>query len=510
MKTTVWITGDQLRPDISALHGCDPDETVILMVESVERSRQIPYHKQKLTLIWSAMRRFADELREQGWTVDYHAVLDDFAAGLRNHLETHTPGQIRLMEGAEYGVADRLAELIRSVTSTPPDISITPNSMFLSDKETFAEWAASRKTLVMEHFYRDLRRKYDLLMEDGKPAGGQWNYDKSNRKPPPQDHSFPVEPEFPPDAITRDVMDTVDKLFPDHFGNVDGFNLPVTRDDADRALRIFLDERLDLFGPLQDAMVAGQPMMYHSQLSPLLNIGLLDPLTVCREAEKRYRDGSARLESVEGFIRQVLGWREFVYQVYHHAMPGYTERNQLNADLPLPSFYWDAETDMRCVHIAVRDLIERGINHHIQRLMVTGNFALLAGIDPHQVNEWYWLAYTDAYQWVVSPNVLGMALYADGGLVATKPYAASANYINRMSDYCSHCQYDPKQITGEQACPFNALYWDFLNQHRDTFAANHRMGLMLKNLDRKSQAELDTITSHAGGIRERIRTGKRL
>jgi deoxyribodipyrimidine photolyase-related protein len=382
--------------------------------------------------------------------------------------------------------------------------------MFLSDRADFARWAKDKTTLLLESFYRRMRRQTELLMAGGEPEGGEWNYDKQNRERPPVGHQFPEVPRYQPDEITRQVMAQMEREFPGNFGELEPFWLPVTRADATAFFEDFLDNRLDLFGPYEDAIVTGEPAMYHSLLSSLLNIGLLEPLELCRRAEERYHEGRARLNSVEGFIRQIIGWREFVYQVYHHHMPGYLETNYFEADLPLPDFYWTGETDMFCIADAVKTLQQYGVNHHIQRLMVTGNFALIAGLEPEAVNEWYWLAYTDAYEWVVSPNVLGLALYADGGLLATKPYAASANYINKMSDCCRQCTYSHRQTVGEQACPFNALYWAFLARNHDRLKQNSRMNLVMANLDRRDPADMEQIRSRAEKIRNRLRRGERV
>jgi deoxyribodipyrimidine photolyase-related protein len=359
----------------------------------------------------------------------------------------------------------------------------------------------------MESFYRKMRRKTGLLMDGEQPEGGQWNYDRLNRQRPPADQSFPSIPRFEPDRITRDVLAVVKRQYPHHFGELDPFRMPVTRQQAERFFEDFLEYRLDLFGPFEDAIIVGQPALYHSLISPLLNVGLLEPLDVCRRAQARYYDGAARLNSVEGFIRQVIGWREFMYQVYQLKMPGYAAANYFEADLPLPDFFWTGDTNMYCVADAVNNLRRYGINHHIQRLMITGNFALLAGIDPQAVNEWYWLAYTDAYEWVVTPNVLGLALYADGGLFATKPYAASANYINKMSDCCKRCAYDPRQTVGDMACPFNALYWDFLARNEPGLSGNPRMNLMFSLLHQRDPAELDSVRAQAATLRARLRRG---
>jgi deoxyribodipyrimidine photolyase-related protein len=502
---TVWILGDQLNPGISSLAELTPDNCIVLFIESLHAARRRPYHKQKLVFIWSAMRHFAADLRALGYVVDYQAWQPNADAGLAEHIHRYKPSVIRLMDTAEHGRAQRLARLVEEHGAVA---EVTPNNQFLSDREWFLGWAGDRQTLRMESFYREMRRRTDLLMTGGAPVGGDWNYDQHNRETPPPNHNFPSIPHYPPDRTTREVIAFVEEQFPDHFGRLEGFGWPVSRNEAQAFLADFLAERLDLFGPYEDAMALGERALYHSLLSPLFNVGLLEPLTACRQAIERYRAGQARLNSVEGFVRQLIGWREFVYQVYHLAMPGYTGRNALAADLPLPSFYWTADTDMRCVADAVETLQTHGLNHHIQRLMVTGNFALLAGINPSAVNEWYWFAYLDAYEWVVTPNVIGMALYADGGLIATKPYAASANYINKMGDACGRCAYDRRQVAGEKACPFNALYWDFVARNLDQLSANPRMNLVTAQARKKK--DLGQIRAHAARIRARLRSGDRV
>ncbi len=499
---SVWVLGDQLCADHGALADLSPSECVVFMVESLQRARTLPYHKQKLALIWSAMRHFAEELRAAGYTVDYHAAQPDARTALKVHLEAYQPQRLRLMETAEHGRSQRLADMGRALDV---DVEITPNTMFLSDRDEFETWAAEKTSVRMETFYRRMRRRTGLLMDGDEPEGGAWNYDKRNRETPPSDYVFPEVPRTLPDAITREVLEQVAREFPDHFGSLDAFAWPVTRADAEAFVQDFFDRRLDCFGPYEDAMLTGERALCHSQLSPLINLGLLDPLALCREAERRYHAGEARLNSVEGFIRQLIGWREFIYQVYHWQMPGYLDVSHFDTDVPLPEFYWTGETRMACVAEAVQTLLQHGINHHIQRLMITGNFALLAGIDPQAVNRWYHLAYVDAYEWVVAPNVLGMALYADGGVLATKPYAASANYIHKMSDYCSHCAYDHRVRVGDDACPFNALYWDFLARNRERLEGNPRMNLMLSLLDRRDADELRAIRARADDLRARLR-----
>ncbi len=506
-KTSVWILGDQLNPRISALQGLSSSECVVFMVESLAVARRRPYHKQKLALVWSAMRHFALELRELGYTVDYYEAQPSAKSALEAHIDKHRPARMRLMETAEY---DRSSRLARAVKAYGVDADVTPNNSFLSDRAEFVRAARGKKRLLMETFYHRIRRKTGLLMDGDQPEGGEWNYDQLNRSRPPKDHVFPPIPRFEPDLISQSVMDMVGREFPAHFGELDGFWMPVTRRDAERFFDDFLEHRLDMFGPYEDAIVVGEPGMYHSLISSLLNIGLLEPLEVCRRAEACYRQEQARLNSVEGFIRQVIGWREFIYQVFHLKMPDYASLNYFEADLPLPDFYWSGDTDMHCVADAVSNLRRYGVNHHIQRLMITGNLALIAGIDPQAVNEWYWLAYTDAYEWVVTPNVLGLSLYADGGLMATKPYAASANYINRMSNCCQGCMYDARQKIGGTACPLNSLYWDFLARNREQLRQNPRLNLTLAMLDQRDPEEMQAICDHATQIRHKLRQGERI
>lgn len=477
------------------------------MIESVARTNELPFHKKKIVFVWSAMRHFAEELGELGYEVDYHRAAPDYTAPLKRHIARYRPTEIRLMETAEYGRAKRLG---RRVESLGVDVRLTQNNSFISDSEDYSLWARGKKRLLMETFYRSMRRRTGILMDGANPEGGTWNYDRENRKVAPRDHVFPDALGFKPDLITQEVIASVESRPEGHFGRIDEFALPVTREQAEAAAQDFFDHRLDLFGPYQDAIVAGRQELYHSGLSILLNVGLLDPLALCREAESRYRQGRARISSVEGFIRQVLGWREFIYHLYHQEMPGYLEHNALDADLPLPAFYWDAETDMNCIADAVTALLETGSNHHIQRLMITGNFALLAGIDPKAVHNWYRLAYTDAYEWVVAPNVLGMALYADGGRFATKPYAASANYINKMSDCCRSCSYDPRKVETEDACPFNALYWDFFARNEKSLGNNPRISLVRRNWDRRDEDSRAAIRERAGVVRRRLAKGVRV
>ena len=362
----------------------------------------------------------------------------------------------------------------------------------------------------METFYRRMRHKTGLLMDGDEPAGDAWNFDHDNRKPPTRGMRFPAEPEVPPNAHVRDAIEVVERVFADHPGTIGAFDIPTTRADALAYADDFFTHRLDAFGPYEDAMVAGEPRLYHSRLSALINVGLLHPLELCERAELAYRSGDARLASVEGFVRQLIGWREYIWQTYWRLMPEYRTRNSLGADLPVPHAYRDGETEMACVREAMRWTLELGWAHHILRLMILGNFALLAGVDPQAMTDWFWEMFVDGYDWVMVPNVIGMTLHADGGFVGTKPYAASANYINKMSDYCAPCRYDPKAVTGDDACPFNSLYWDFIARHESRFAKNPRMSLPIRGWRGKAEPWRVAVRARAAALRERLRADERL
>ncbi|MEO0589554.1 MAG: cryptochrome/photolyase family protein [Pseudomonadota bacterium] len=489
--TLVPILGDQLSRAISSLEGRSRDDTVVLMMEVWDEATYVKHHKQKITLIFSAMRHFANELRDAGWTVDYVKLEDEdntggFTGEVARAIERHSPSAIHVTEASEWRVQQAIEEWADKFAC---EVEILPDDRFVCDHATFRDWADGRKHLTMEHFYREMRRKTGLLMdENSKPKGGEWNFDKDNREPPPKDNLDPPPvPKFEPDDITREVMELVETRFGGHFGALETFRWPVTREDALKAADAFFAERIEKFGPYQDAMIHGQDDMYHSMLSTSLNCGLLDPVELCERAEQAYEDGRAPINSVEGFIRQIIGWREYVRGFYWLHMPELESANELAATRPLPEFFWTGETDMRCLADCIRSTHEDAHAHHIQRLMVLGNFCLIAGIDPAQVQDWYLAVYADAYQWVELPNVSGMILYADGGKLATKPYAASGNYINKMSDYCKECRYTVAKKTGENACPFNPLYWHFMDTHRERLSQNHRIGRIYATWDRMGE-----------------------
>ncbi len=508
----VPILGDQLSRSLASLRDRTREDTVILMMEVWDEATYVKHHKQKTALIFSAMRHFAAEMRDEGWTVDY-VELDDpdnsgsFTGELFRAVERHDPHEIHVMEAGEWRVQRAIDEWPDKLACP---VHIHPDDRFICSIGEFRDWAEGRDHLTMEYFYREMRRKTRLLMEGDQPVGGQWNYDRQNRKPPSADLASPGRPKFPPDDITRDVIALVSKRFARHFGSLEGFAWPVTQAQANEAADAFFAERLGRFGPYQDAMVFGEDDLFHSLLSTSLNLGLLDPLDLCRRAERAFRERDLPLNSVEGFIRQIIGWREYIRGFYWYMMPALESANTLGATRPLPEFYWTGETDMRCLADCVRSTRDNAHAHHIQRLMVLGNFALIAGCHPRDVQDWYLVVYADAYQWVELPNVSAMILYADGGQLATKPYAASGNYINKMSDYCGQCAYSPHKKTGEGACPFNPLYWHFMHRHRDLLEDNHRIGRIYATWDRmgeekqrdylaSAQAVLDGLEPAAAG-----------
>ena len=400
---------------------------------------------------------------------------------MKRAIERHKPDQIRLCEPSEYRVLEEV-KTWDSHFNVPA--TVMADTRFIASKEEFASWAEGRKQYRMEYFYRDMRRKTGLLMNGDDPEGGQWNFDKENRKPAKADLFMPSPKKFDPDDITQDVIEMVRTEFPTRYGDVDGFFFAVTRECALESLDYFVKEALPRFGDYQDAMLTGEPFLYHSLLSLYLNAGLLGPLEICRAVEDAYQTGNAPINAAEGYIRQIIGWREYVRGIYWHFMPEYLDRNALNAARDLPDFYWTGETDMHCLSEATGQTKEHAYSHHIQRLMITGNFAMLIGVDPKQVHEWYLAVYIDAFEWVELPNTLGMSQFGDGGLLGSKPYASSGSYINRMSNYCGSCKYDVKARTGPKACPFNSLYWHFIDRNQDTLKGNNRMSMIYRNLEK--------------------------
>ncbi len=505
MKRLRFVLGDQLTRGISSLHGLDPLRDVVLMVEAAEETTYVPHHPQKIAFILSAMRHFAAELRAEGITVDY-VRLDDpragssFASELAAAVARHAPDSVLVTEPGEWRVYEMLLDL-RETLGVP--LTVLDDDRFIASRAEFAAWAEGRKSYRMEFFYREMRRKTGLLMDGDQPVGGQWNFDAENRKPLPAGAALPERLRFPPDDITAEILALVQDRFAGHYGTLEGFGWGVTRADALRALEEFATVALPGFGDHQDAMKSGAPFLFHGLISPYLNAGLLTPLEICRRAEVEWQEGRAPLNAVEGFVRQVLGWREYVRGIYWLKMPAYATLNALEAKRPLPEFYWTGETDMNCLRQCVGDTMRHAYAHHIQRLMVLGNFALIAGLDPAQVAAWFLAVYADAYEWVELPNVHGMTLFADGGILGSKPYAASGAYIDRMSDYCTGCRYDPAVKAGEKACPFNPLYWNFLIENEDRLAGNPRMAMPYRTLakmtgERRAEIVADSTRILAG------------
>lgn len=489
------ILGDQLNDQISSLSGINADEDCIVMCEVWDEATYVAHHKKKIAFIFSAMRHFAEGLRADGYRVHY-TKLDDpdnsgsFAGEIERAIKAHSPDKIIVTEPSEYRV---LQEIKGWAEAFGVPVDIRPDDRFLCTHDEFADWAEGRKQLRMEYFYREMRKKYDVLMDGDQPVGGQWNYDSENRKPPKEGLIIPQTYMSQPDDITRDVMALVADRFADHFGDLEPFHFAVTRSHALEALDQFIAERLVNFGDYQDAMVQGQPWMYHSHLSFYINCGLLLPLECVHAAERAYHEDNAPLNAVEGFIRQIIGWREYVRGIYWLKMPDYESENFFDATRKLPALFWGEQTQMNCMKQCVSETKENAHAHHIQRLMVLGNFALLAGLDPDEVNEWYMIVYADAYQWVELPNVTGMVLFADGGVLASKPYAASGAYINKMSDYCKGCRYKVTKKNGPDACPFNYLYWDFLIRNEDKLRSNHRLRMIYSTLDRMGEEKVSAV-----------------
>lgn len=502
MAQLILVLGDQLTRDLASLRTGTKAEDTVLMAEVDAEASYVGHHKKKLVFVFSAMRHFAQALRADGWTVRYHALDDDhgfssLAEAVDGSLAQQFYDRLTFVEAGEHRLREEMAEW-EDRFDLP--VRILEDDRFIIPRDDFESWAANRKSLRMEYFYREARRRTGLLMDTDTPAGGQWNYDRDNRKPAKPDLFMPEPQRIEPDRITRDVIDMVNTRFDDNFGTTDDFWFAVTRDEAETARDHFMTEALPRFGDYQDAMLSEARFLYHSVLAQYINIGLLDPRACCELAEAEYRGGRAPLNSVEGFIRQILGWREYVRGLYMREGPEYVRRNALDAHRALPDFYWTADTDMACVRSVVTQTREEAYAHHIQRLMITGNFALLAGIDPFAVHEWYLAVYADAYEWVEAPNVIGMALYADNGLLASKPYAASGAYINRMSNYCSGCAYNVREKTGSNACPFNSLYWNFLDENADILRNNPRMGLIYANWDKQGEAQKSEIRKRAADI----------
>lgn len=505
MVRLVLVLGDQLTPDVAALKAADKGRDVVVMAEVMGEGESVPHHPQKIALILAAMRKFAAGLQAEGWRVAY-SRLDD-------------PGNSQTISGellrraAEIGASEVLAtkpgewRVLRELQDLPLPVRVLEDDRFVCSEAEFAAWAEGRKQLRMEWFYREMRRKTGLMMEGDQPAGGQWNFDHDNRKPAKADLLRPRPRDFAPDVVVEEVLALVETRF-SHFGRLRPFRWATDRAGALAALAEFVEERLPRFGEEQDAMLGGEAFLSHALVSPYLNIGLLGPMEVCRAVEGAWKAGRVPIQAAEGFIRQVIGWREYVRGIWALKGPAYLEGNALGHARKLPGVYWGAETGMACMKAAVGQTQDLGYAHHIQRLMVTGNFALLSGVDPAEVHGWYLSVYVDAFEWVEAPNTIGMSQFADGGLLGSKPYVSSGAYIDRMSDYCAGCRYGVKEKAGERACPFNLLYWHFLDRHRERFRANPRMGQMYRVWDGMDEGHREAVLAGAEGVLARLDRGE--
>jgi deoxyribodipyrimidine photolyase-related protein len=485
---------------------------VVLMAEVMGECRYVPHHPKKIVLVLAAMRHFCAALRARGVTVRYARLDDDdntqsLAGEVLRAVRAVKADRIIATSPGEYRV---LQDMLGWEKKTGVAVEIREDGRFLASTAWFADWAKGKAAPRMEFFYREMRRRHGILMDGDKPAGERWNFDAENRRKLPKGITPPQPKWFAPDEMTSEVIALVARIFPLHYGSLEGFDLPVTAKDAQAGFADFLMHRFAGFGDWQDAMAAGEAWMFHSLVSAPLNLGLLDPLELCRAAEAAYRAGIAKLNAVEGFVRQILGWREFVRGIYWLHMPDYAQGNALGATRALPEFYWTGETKMRCMAEAIGQTIRHAYAHHIQRLMITGNFALLAGLHPDAVDEWYLAVYADAYEWVEMPNTRGMALHADGGIVGSKPYAASGAYINRMSDYCAGCHYDVSDAAGERGCPFNALYWDFIARHAPRFENNPRMAMPVRSWQKFTPAKQAALRGRAASLLQQLDKGAKI
>ena len=491
------VLGDQLDYDRFLPEDFDSATDLFWMAEASEESTHVFSNKHRIVYFLSSMRHFRNHLRSMNLPIRYHELNNpetcvSLSDVLRKDILDLNPLQVSLIKPGDFRVETALKTVCKETGTL---LKIRPDLHFLYSEKQFEDHAANRKSLRLEFFYREMRKRHDVLMEKNAPKGGSWNYDKENRESFSRDGPPRTAPNFntPPDKVTREVISLVEKRFSDHPGNLSLFNWPVTPKGAQSQLEKFLTDGLPLFGRFQDAMWVNQKTLFHSLLGAPLNLKLLDPMKVIRQVEKAYEEGKVPLAAAEGFIRQVLGWREYVRGIYNLHMPNYEAFNFLEANHSLPKFFWTGETDMACMKNCLSQVLDSGYGHHIQRLMVIGLYSLLSGVKPKEINNWFLASYVDAVDWVTTPNVLGMSQFADGGLMASKPYSATGAYINRMSNYCKGCKYNPKESVGPRACPFTTLYWNFLERHRERLSGNHRMSMQLRNLDRLDEKKLSEI-----------------
>ncbi|MET0291145.1 MAG: cryptochrome/photolyase family protein [Steroidobacteraceae bacterium] len=506
VSTLRLILGDQLNPRHSWFETPDV-EVVHVLMEVRQETDSVLHHAQKILAIFAAMRDFSRHLRSAGHRVHYVALDDahnrqSITENLGALVRAHGARRVEWQSPDEW----RLDAELKAWASVQSFEAVEVGSEhFLTSRSELAEFFGDRKQWLMESFYRHMRRRHRILLEgDGQPRGGQWNFDQDNRKPWP---GVPTEPaDHRPSHDHRELWALIQRCGVKSFGNPQSETIrwPLNRDEALASLDTFVANVLPDFGDFEDAMSSRSPRLFHSLLSFALNVKMLHPMEVVRRAEAAFDSRSAPLAAVEGFIRQIVGWREYVRGIYWSQMPGYDRRNSLGHDLPLPQWFWTAETQMRCVRMAVGQSLETAHAHHIQRLMIIGNFSLLAGFDPHALHLWYLGVYIDAFEWVELPNTLGMSQRADDGLIATKPYVSSAAYINRMSDYCRGCSYDFKLKTGDRACPFNSMYWDFFARHERALGGNRRLSMVYRQLDKLRGPQLEALRAQAQANRARL------
>ncbi len=508
------ILGDQLDSESSLFIKHDKSHDIIFIAEVSDEATHVWSHKQRIALFLSAMRHFKQTLQDQDYKIDYYAMDSheflSLSQCLGDSIQKHKPDYVRVVRPGDYRV---LSMLKTCCEEHEVQLDVLHDSHFLSTPAEFKKWSQGRKQLRLEYWYRHLRKQHNILLdEEGSPEGGSWNFDRNNRKSfgkaGPQQLSKDA-PKFEMDDITLEVIELVNKRFSDHPGELQTLNWPVNSQQAQQALKYFIEKNLQYFGDFQDAMWTDEAFLHHSLISSSLNLKLIHPFKVIKAAEDAYHNDKAPIAAVEGFIRQILGWREYVRGLYWLYMPEWLEMNALEANEELPEFFWNADTSMHCLQQTIQQTLTHGYAHHIQRLMVTGVFSLIYGVKPKAIHEWYLAVYVDAVEWVELPNTIGMSQYADDGLLASKPYIASGQYIKRMSNYCKDCQYKPEQSSGEDACPFTTLYWEFLIRYREKFVGHQRMNFMLKNLERKDDKEIEAIKKQAKHIREAIKSSSK-
>lgn len=500
----IIILGDQLDHSISSLENFDKKHDRILMMEVLEEATYVKHHPYKIILIFSAMRHFANELKQKGYHVDYIPLNDinnrqSFTKNLENYIKNNVPQEIIITEAGEYRIQSMINRW-NNLFGIP--VIVNEDNRFYCSIADFKAWADGKKLLRMENFYRIMRKKTGILTCDGKPIGGKWNFDTDNRKVADPSINFKALPSTKPDKITNEVIKIVKDRFSSHFGSSDDFDLAVTHQEATERLNFFCKHHLSEFGTYQDAMLNGEYNLHHSQLSMYINIGLLTPKQVIDKVLVTYKKNKIALHNIEGYIRQILGWREYMRGMYWLKMPDYKKLNYFNNKQNLPNFYWTAKTSMACMKHALQQTYDTATSHHIQRLMITGNYALLFGVHPDHICEWYLAVYADAFEWVELTNTLGMSQFADGGIIASKPYVCSGNYINKMSNFCKDCCYNVKNKLEDNACPFNFLYWAFLIQHEKKLRINPRMTFAYRYIDKMSEGEKKSYLQRAKKYKE--------